>query len=52
MQTDSRVGRLRALQIQAGEDDSPRSNTQSFPIHFTCKMDPKKKRTFNPWAIE
>ena len=52
MQADSRVGRRRALQTLAIKDDSPRSNTPSFPTHFTCKMDPEKKRTFNPWAIE
>ena len=52
MQADSTLGRRRALQIQAGEDESPRSNTQSFPTHFTYKMDPEKKRAFNPWAIE
>ena len=52
MQANSRVGRQRALQIQAGEDESPRSNAQSFPTHFACKMDPENKITFNPWAIE
>ena len=29
MQADSRVGRLRDLQIMAREDESPRSNNQS-----------------------
>ena len=52
MQADSRMGRRRALQILAGEDESPRSNPHSYPTHFRCKMDPEKKRTFNPWAIE
>ena len=52
MQANSRVGRRRALQILAEEDESQRSNTQSFPKHFTCKMDPEKKRTFHQWAIE
>ena len=46
------MGRRRALQILAGEDESPRSNSQSYPTHFRCKMDPEKKRTFHPWAIE
>ena len=48
---NSRVGRRTGLQILAGEDESPRSNTQSYPTHFTCKMNPEKKRTFNVWAI-
>ena len=52
MQADSRVGRRRALQILAGEEESPRSNPESYPTHFRCKMDPEKKRTFNPWALE
>ena len=52
MQADSRVGRRRALQILAGEDESPRSKPQSYPTHFTCKIDPEKKRAFNPWPIE
>ena len=51
MQADSRVGRRRALQILAGEDESPRSNPQSYPTHFKFKMDPEKKRAFNPWAL-
>ena len=52
MQADSRVGRRRALQVLAEKDESPRSNPQSYPAYFTCKMDPENKRTFNPWAIE
>ena len=52
MQADSRVGRRRALQFLAWEDESPRSNPQSHYTHFRCKMDPEKKRKFNPWAIE
>ena len=52
MQADSRVRTRRALQILTGEDDSPRSDPQSYPTHFRCKIDPEKKRTFNPWAIE
>ena len=50
VQADKRVRRRRALQILAGEDESPRSNPQSYPIHIRCKMDPEKK--FNQWAIE
>ena len=52
MQADSRGRRRRALQILVGEDESPRSNPQSYPTHFTCKVDPEEKRIFNPWAIE
>ena len=52
MQADSRVGRRRALQILAGADESLRSNPQSYPTHFRCKMDPENKRKFNPWVIE
>ena len=52
MQADSRVGRQRTLQILAGEDESPRSNPQSYPTHFRCKRDPEKKPAFSPWAIE
>ena len=52
MQDDSRVRRRRAFQILAAEDESARSKTQSYPTHFRCKMDPEKKRKFNPWAIE
>ena len=44
MQAESRVGRLRALQIMAGEDESPRSNPQSYPTHLRCKMDPENKQ--------
>ena len=52
MRADSRVGRLRALQILAGKDESPKSNPQSYPKHFRFKMDPGKKIKFNPWAIK
>ena len=52
MQAYCRVGRRRAIQILAREDESPRSNPHSYPTHFRCKMDPEKKRKFNPWAIE
>ena len=48
MQTDSRVGRLRALQILTGEDESPGSSPQSYPTHFRCKMDPEKKDNIKP----
>ena len=41
---DSRVGRRIALQILAGEDESPRANPQSNPTHFRCKMDPEKRK--------
>ena len=46
------MGRRRALQILAEEDESPRSNPQSYPTNFRYKLDPEKKRKFNPWAIE
>ena len=52
MQADNTVGRGRALQILAGEFESPRSNPQSYLTHFRCKMDPEKKRTFSPWVTE
>ena len=52
LQTDSRVGRRRAHQTLTGEDESPRSNHQSYPTQFRYKMDPEKKITFNSWAIE
>ena len=52
MQAESGLGRRRALQFMAGEDEFPRSNTQPYPIHFRCKIDPENKRKFNPWAIE
>ena len=42
MQADSRVGRRRAFQILAGEDESPRSKPQSYHTHFTCKVGPEK----------
>ena len=29
-----------------------RSNPQLYPTHFRCKIDPEKKRTFHPRAIE
>ena len=51
-QADSRMGRRRALQILAGREESPRSNPSSYSTHFRCKMDPEKKKNFNPWAIE
>ena len=44
MQADSRVGRRRALQILAGEDESPRSNPLSYPTHFRSKMDPEEEK--------
>ena len=50
--SDSRVRRRRALQILAGEYESPRSNPQTYPTHNRRKMDPENKRTFNPLAIE
>ena len=49
MQADGRVGRGKALQILAGEDESPRLNPVSYPTQFRCKFDPEK---FNPWTIE
>ena len=52
MQDDIRLERRRALQIMAGEENSPRSNPQSHPAHFRCKMDPETKRKFNPCEIE
>ena len=52
MQADSIVGRRRALQIQAGEDESPISNPQSYPTPFRCEMDPENKKKINPWAIK
>ena len=52
MQADSSVGRRRALQILAGGGESPRSNPQSYPTHFRCKIYIEKKTTFNPWAIK
>ena len=52
MQAESRVERRRALQILAGENESPKSNPNSGPTHFRCKMDREKKRKFNLWAIE
>ena len=52
MQADGGMGKQRALQILAGEDESPRSNLQSNPSHFRCKMDQENQIKFNPWAIE
>ena len=52
IQVDNKVRTRRALQILAGEDESPRSNPQSYPPHFTCKMELEQKITFNPWAVE
>ena len=48
MQADTRVGRRRALQILAGEDESPRSKPQSYPTHFTFKMNPENKKNIQP----
>ena len=45
----SRVGRRRAFQVLAIEDESPRSKPQSNPTHFRCKMDPENERNFNLW---
>ena len=52
MQADSRVGRQRALQILAGDGESPRSSPQLDPTHFRCKFEPENKREFYLWAIE
>ena len=52
MESDTRVGRSRALKILVGEDESPRSNPQSFHKHFRCKMDPEMKRKFNSCSTE
>ena len=49
MQGDRRMRRQRALQILEIEDESPRSNPQSNPTHFRCKMDQENKIKFNPW---
>ena len=35
-----------------GEDESPRSNPQSYPTHFRCIIDTGNKIKFKPWAIE
>ena len=51
LQANRRVGRQRALQISAGEDESPRSDHQSYPTHFSCEIDPEKQRKINLWAI-
>ena len=50
MQADSRVGKQRALQNLAGEDESPRSNPILYTMHFRYKLDTEKK--VNPCAIE
>ena len=51
MQGDSREEIRKALQILAGEDESPRSNTHSYSIYFINKMDPEKKRKLSPLKI-
>ena len=48
MQADSRVWRWRTLKILAGEAASPRSNFQSYPTNFRCKMNLENKIKFNP----
>ena len=50
MQADSKMGRRRALESIARENESTRSNTQIHPTHFNCKMDPEKK--ISTWAVE
>ena len=45
MHADSRVGRRIAPQIITGEDESSRSNPQSYSTHLRYKMDPEKKST-------
>ena len=52
MLADNRMGRRRALQILAGEHESPRSHPLSYPAHFRFKKDRGKKKKINPWAIE
>ena len=39
MQAESRVGRRRAFQIMAEENESPKRNPQSYLTHFRCIMD-------------
>ena len=39
MQAGSRVGTRIAFQILAGEDESQKSNPQSYPAYFRRKMD-------------
>ena len=51
MQTDSRVGRRRALQKLARQYESQRSNHHSYPPHFRCKMDPESKGKIKTFAI-
>ena len=51
VQEKEKVGRRRAIQILRGDDESS-FNGNSFPTHFSCKMDPAKKRSFTPWALE
>ena len=50
MQADTRVGRRRALQILAGEEESPRSKPQSYPTHLTFHMQnrPGKETNIQP----
>ena len=51
MQADSKVVRRRAHQILRSEDESARSNPQSYSKNFRCRMDPKKKIKSNPRAM-
>ena len=52
IQAESKVGRRRAIQMLAGEDESPRNNAISYPTHFRCKMITDENKKYNPWAIE
>merc|ERR1719259_1557505 len=52
VQAKGRVGRRRTIQILSGEDETPANISTKFPTHFSCQMNPEKKKKFSPWLIE
>ena len=54
MQADSRVGKRRASQILARNDESPRSNPESYTTHFRRTKQIRKRKdssTHGQWKI-
>ena len=52
MKTQADIVSRRRAPIMVGEEESPKSNLNSYPTHFRCKIDPEKKRKLKSWAKE
>jgi len=52
VQTKEKAGRRWAIQLLSGEDETPANKSTKFRTHFSCKMNPEKKKKFSPWMIQ